>query len=85
MEEGALENSLNFNLGFPSSSFVVNSDFLWLILSLVFLVFLVLSLILVFHWNKFGSHALAIGTAEAVYFFVSAFLILGAVASILLF
>ncbi|GEM_PF-3966058 len=84
MEE-PIFSPLEFGLDLSGTGLTVNPDILWLILSVVFLIFLIFSLILVYHWNKFGFHALAVGVAEAVYFAVSIFLILGAVGSILLF
>ena len=63
----------------------IGSDILWLIFVLVLAIFLIFSLILVYHWNRFGMRALAIGTAELVFFAGGAFLLMGAAASIALF
>lgn len=58
---------------------------MWLVLSIVTLIFVAISWAILFHWNKFGRRAIAIVTAEAIYLAGAVFFVLGAIASIILF
>jgi len=78
MKPGALEKVLDYN-------FSINADILWFILSIVTFGFIIFSLMLFYHWNRFGRRAVAVSLAEAIYLAGSIFFILGAAASVVLF
>jgi len=80
-ESESLGNMLNG----ATKGLVLNENILWLIFILTFVLFLVFSLILVYHWHRFGMRAKGIFLAESVYFSGSVFFLLGAVASVMLF
>lgn len=79
MEEVAKSSNL------ASVDIAIKPEMMWLFLVIVIAVFLIFSIILVYHWHKFGMRALAVGTAELIFFVGAFLLVLGASASIALF
>lgn len=79
--ESILSN--NFLSGVPIE---IKDDWLWIIFSFVFVIFAIMTLVLMYHWNKYGLwHNKGVFLAEAAYLLGSAFFILGAIASVLSF
>ena len=58
---------------------------LWFVLTLAFVISFIFSLILFYHWNRYGIGKIAVWSTEVIYIFGIIFLVLGALASLLLF
>ena len=66
----------NFNqfsiLGFLSSAIILSPAIAWLLVALIGVLFIILSLVLSYHWKRFGIDMLVMGRATILYFSVSA-------------
>lgn len=49
----------------------VSSFFLWIVVGLSFLIYLIFSVILVYHWNRYDENSPVIKKVKRVYFLVS--------------
>ena len=68
-------NSNQFSLfKFLSSIIVFSPTMVWIFVVLVGTVFVILSLVLSYHWKRFGIDMWVMGRAAILYFSVSAFL-----------
>jgi lipopolysaccharide export LptBFGC system permease protein LptF len=63
----------------------IKKEWLWMILLVAFLIFCLISLVLIYHWYRYGRGEKGVLIAGAVYFIGSVFLFLGAVLSIALY
>lgn len=61
-------------LNFFSSTIVFSPTTVWIFIALVGIVFIILSLVLSYHWKRFGIDMWVMGRASILYFSVSAFL-----------
>jgi hypothetical protein len=68
-----------------SLNFEISSSWLWSTLAVIFLIFAFVTLILMYHWSKYGRKEKGIFFTEAVYFVGAVFFLLSAVASIVAF
>ena len=68
----------NFNqfsiLGFLSSAIILSPAIAWLLVALIGVLFIILSLVLSYHWKRFGIDMLVMGREIILYFSVSAVL-----------
>ena len=80
------QSQTNFNplptLNLGSKFFNLSSEFAWLAVGLLGVVFLIASFILVYHWKKFGLDKLVMTKVALSYFSVSAVLLTTTVISV---
>ena len=69
-------------LKFPFDSIHINSQFLWIFLAVFFIVYLILSSVLIYHWRIYGMNTKAVYLAQAVFLIASALLFISAIVSI---
>ena len=60
------------------------TNILWVVLTLAFAISFIFSLILLFHWNRYGIGKISVWSTEVIYIFGVIFLVLGAFASLML-
>lgn len=51
--------------------FFINSQILWVILAVIFLLYAIMSFVLLYHWRNYGMGSRIIFRAEIIYFAVS--------------
>jgi len=74
----------------PISNDTINSSInalsfaLWPLLGVVFIIYIVVSLALLYHWRRYGMKTKRVILAETVYFIVSAGIFFVAIVSLLL-
>lgn len=70
------------NIPEVSSFLVLHTPILYIILGIFFLSYLVISTVLIYHWNTYGMRAQGVIVAEILYLFVSLILFSIAVLSL---
>jgi fucose permease len=76
------------NLSFgnvPSIFFEVSQKQLWFAFLIILSAFFIMSLVLMYHWNKYGMKSKGIILAKVIYFVGSAVILIGAFSIILTF
>ena len=78
----------NANNGVPEfpfelSGFASGGAILWTVFALFLALYVIVSAVLVYHWNRYGLGSRTIFFAQAVFFVVSIFLFAGTIISIL--
>lgn len=60
----------------------LNTDYLWLLFGLAFVVFAIFSFIFIYHWHKYKIKGTTVLVAELLYFSVSLILIISAISAL---
>lgn len=58
-----------------SASSLYQNNIIWAVFLLVLLAFVIISTILVYHWQRYGIHKNTVTVVAAVYFFISLILL----------
>ncbi|MCK5026938.1 MAG: hypothetical protein KAS07_00815 [Candidatus Pacebacteria bacterium] len=66
-------------------AFFITPTMLWLVFAVVFVLFAVISAVIIYHWYTYGYAPKAVSRVLKVYFFGSGCIVISAIASIILY